>query len=695
MTIWTAKMRGVKAEQDGEQVAGTGRVATLNFRSLLTEYDAATGTLSIGPESNTTRAEVNAATTAALAANTRTGNTLTADANGALAAIDGVTLTTNNRLLVKDEASTLKNGWYYVADPGSASTPWQLTRTADADASAEFVSGAITRVLAGTVNAGTSYVLTVGGGFTLNTDAVTFTLYNLNAIEQGVNVGDVPQFEGTTYVPRRFWITPDIDLTGTTDATAAILAAAQERVGACVYLPDGVIRMNSGITLPQGACITGRERGMARGHRGTGGTPLLNTGTLIHVYGTGKLFTMGMQSAVRNLELYYPSQVTTGTPTAYDYAFYCGSNADGCTIENITAINPYDLIHIDTQGGGGARIDNVWAFPFSHGIRLGRVADVARISNVHFNPANNDSGAPTAWVLANGIAFLVDGAEQFSFTDCFAYGYLRGLLLIDADADSFQGVYGDWKGGGFDQCEVCVLIADPTGLCMRGLKMSDVSFIPIDTTGYGIVSQDDTAASIPDNRPTIYVTNCQFSGTSHPKNVWLFPNSNARVVIKGGSMQGASTQHCHAEGTASIIDLDDVITTGAVTRISGGGKWSDRNGRKQVAGEMGPSYRNGDESLGADLTDADATITIAGAAWRVLPPATLSTNRVVDIDNTSAVDEETITIDRQDTTANTLTIRDNANATIFTFPASTAMKCVFRKAAGGNFVPLRATRTTG
>ena len=65
---------------------------------------------------------VRAATTAALAANSRTGNVITASANGAIAAQDGVSLAVGNRLLVKNEALGANNGIYLVTSLGSAGT---------------------------------------------------------------------------------------------------------------------------------------------------------------------------------------------------------------------------------------------------------------------------------------------------------------------------------------------------------------------------------------------------------------------------------------------------------------------------------------------------------------------------------------------------------------------------------------------
>jgi len=61
------------------------------------------------------------------------GATLTADANGALAAQDGVSLAVGDRLVVKDQGTDLENGVYVVTDLGSAGTPWVMARAGDAN----------------------------------------------------------------------------------------------------------------------------------------------------------------------------------------------------------------------------------------------------------------------------------------------------------------------------------------------------------------------------------------------------------------------------------------------------------------------------------------------------------------------------------------------------------------------------------
>jgi hypothetical protein len=123
------------------------------------------------------KASCRGATTAALPANTRTGNVLTASANGALPAQDGVTLVLNDRILVKNEATGANNGLYYVSQVGDAGTPWTLTRVSDADSDAEVTAGMYTFVEEGTTNADTGWVLTTNNPVALNTTALAFTQF--------------------------------------------------------------------------------------------------------------------------------------------------------------------------------------------------------------------------------------------------------------------------------------------------------------------------------------------------------------------------------------------------------------------------------------------------------------------------------------------------------------------------------------
>jgi len=138
------------------------------------------------------------ATTGALAANTRTGNVLTADANGALGAIDGVTPTAGKRMLVKNEVTQANNGIYDVTSAGAGGVPWVLTRSSDADESAEVTPNMAVMIEQGSVNADKIFVLDINGPVTLNTTALVFDDWRGIAITAPADVTKAAAAVGTS-----------------------------------------------------------------------------------------------------------------------------------------------------------------------------------------------------------------------------------------------------------------------------------------------------------------------------------------------------------------------------------------------------------------------------------------------------------------------------------------------------------------
>jgi hypothetical protein len=686
MTVWSTKLRGVSAKQNGVAIPGTGRVATIDFRNQTVEYDAGTGELRVGPELTATRAEVNAATTAALAANTRVSNTLTANANGALPAIDGVALTTNDRLLVKNEASTLKNGWYFVADPGSAGSPWQLTRTTDADATAEFVSGATTRILAGTVNANRRYVLTVAGGFVLNTDAVTFTLLSDNGV----------------YDPREFGGVEG----GAVDATAFFQDTLDATPPGGTTKPTPgkwLLSHADGITVPEGVTFSGGDIGHQAGPfefnnaLASGG----QSGTMLHITHTAVAIYMRQQSTVKNIIGYYPNQYKTdgelsgggGSPIVYDWFIQAENNAHNTTIQNVTCINPYRFIRIGETttpyAANGTRIDNVFGYPLSRGIELGRVADVARITNVSFNPGLHYlfGTALKAWVQANGAAFIVDGAEEFFASGCFAYGYNVGWWFRDVDGDGFDGVYGSVHGGGLDIMNDCILIDQPTGLSARGVSFHGLGYVGTTGAGTSYLVHGKTThnPANADERPRVSIHG-RAAWNSFSRIAYLESQCDADITIT--DMMANATFANEGirvdSGSLGTITMDRVgMPEGTQRADDGHGSVKDLNGYwtdMPTAMLADDGSRNSDDAL----TDADATISPATGNWFAMPDGTTTSNRTIDVDNGTAETNERLTVflGRQ---GHTIAFRDNANAPLQTIPVNMRCKVVFRKTAS-NFV---------
>ena len=121
---------------------------------------------------------VRVATTGNLAGSYNNGNgTITASSNGAIS-IDGVSLSVDDRVLVKDQTNQVENGFYKVTTVGSGSAAFVLTRTPDGDEADELTGGAFTFVEEGTANADNGYVASHNGTPTVGTTNITFEQFS-------------------------------------------------------------------------------------------------------------------------------------------------------------------------------------------------------------------------------------------------------------------------------------------------------------------------------------------------------------------------------------------------------------------------------------------------------------------------------------------------------------------------------------
>ena len=123
-----------------------------------------------------TKPSVRVATTADLSATYSNGTagvgaTLTAGSNGAIS-IDGVSLSANDRVLVKDQSTAAENGIYRVSTVGDGSTAFVLTRATPEDQPSELTGGAFVFVEEGTANANNGYVFTHTGAPTFGTTSL-------------------------------------------------------------------------------------------------------------------------------------------------------------------------------------------------------------------------------------------------------------------------------------------------------------------------------------------------------------------------------------------------------------------------------------------------------------------------------------------------------------------------------------------
>lgn len=167
--------------------------------------------------------------TAVRAATTAAGTLASSFANGSV--IDGVTLATGNRILIKDQAAPAENGIYVVAASGAP------TRATDADSATELVNATVF-VSEGTVNADKSFTMTANAPITLGTTGLTWA-------QQGTGGTTYSAGNGLQLVSTTFSVLADGSSIGVS-ASGIKLAAAAGGNGLTVNGTTGVIDVGAG-----------------------------------------------------------------------------------------------------------------------------------------------------------------------------------------------------------------------------------------------------------------------------------------------------------------------------------------------------------------------------------------------------------------------------------------------------------------
>ena len=103
----------------------------------------------------------------------RVATTANVTIGGPGAAIDGVSLSSGDRVLVKNQSTASQNGIYVWNGAASA-----MTRATDADSDVEVTAGMFVFVEEGTVNADNGFVLTTDGSITVGSTSLTFTQFS-------------------------------------------------------------------------------------------------------------------------------------------------------------------------------------------------------------------------------------------------------------------------------------------------------------------------------------------------------------------------------------------------------------------------------------------------------------------------------------------------------------------------------------
>lgn len=218
-----------------------------------------------------TRSSVRVGTTADLNTTYNGGaKTLTCNVNGAIS-VDSVSLSLNDRILVKNQTTSQENGIYTVTTVGTGGTPFVLTRATDNDTSAEMVSGVYTFITSGATQAATGYVLTTADPITLDTTALSFTQFSSAT---NYAAGDGLSLSGLT-----FNVGAGSGITVASDTVAVDFTAVQAKDATldalAAYNTNGFLVQTSANTFT-GRTITGTNGVSVSNGDGGSGNPSLS-----------------------------------------------------------------------------------------------------------------------------------------------------------------------------------------------------------------------------------------------------------------------------------------------------------------------------------------------------------------------------------------------------------------------------------
>lgn len=226
-------------------------------------------------------APVNHATTSNIAGTYSNGSssgigaTFTVTATGRLS-MDGLAVSTNDRILLKNQTTDLQNGIYVVTNQGSTGVSPILTRSGDYDQPAEITNGDVVFCTLGTANGGVTFVNSMAAGTTVvGTSSITFSTYTSASLPtQTGNSGYLLTTDGTT----PSWTNSVTNLTLVTPALGVATATSINGT----TIPSSATLVKTSDTLAVHASTTSAQlAGVISDETGTGALVFANTPTLV------------------------------------------------------------------------------------------------------------------------------------------------------------------------------------------------------------------------------------------------------------------------------------------------------------------------------------------------------------------------------------------------------------------------------
>ena len=334
------------------------------------------------------------------------------------------------------------------------------------------------------------------------------------------------QEPGDVFDVRQFGATGD----GKADDTAMFqraLDAAGEAGGGIVKAPRGVYRFEGHLNVPAAVTLKGiwesipahngiRDRGLPK-PTDDGTTFLITEGAGIE--DGAPFITLGTNSTLKGVVLYYPDQKVDDVPVPYPWAIAMrGKNP---AVLDVEMLNPFN--GIDATQNERHLIRNVHGQPLRRGIFVDSIYDIGRIENVHFNPWFSMKPKLFQWQLEHGEAFIFGRSDWEYVLNTFCFGYNVGYKFIRSKKGACNG---NFLGIGADACCTALEVQQSAPY---GLLITNGEFVAFKGPDPTMIDVKDT------NKGSVRFVNCAFWGPC---------NQIARIAGEG-TVGFSDSTFCH------------------------------------------------------------------------------------------------------------------------------------------------------
>jgi Pectate lyase superfamily protein len=294
---------------------------------------------------------------------------------------------------------------------------------------------------------------------------------------------------------------------GKSDDTAAFqkaLDTAGQTGGGVVYAPRGNYFFAGHLSVPGAVTLKGVWESVPShlGIRSRGASKPTDDGTTFLVTeNRGKedgapFITLGTDSTLKGVVIYYPEQDPAEEPSAYPWAIAMrGKNPAVLAVELLNPYNGIDATHNERH-----LIRDVHGQPLRRGVLVDVIMDIGRIEDVHFNPWWSMQPRLFKWQQEHGEAFIFGRSDWQYVLNTFCFGYNVGYKFIQTRAGVCNG---NFLGIGADDCYTALVVENCAPMALLISNGEFVSFHGPDPT---MVRVEDP------NTGSVRFVNCAFWG---------------------------------------------------------------------------------------------------------------------------------------------------------------------------------------